>query len=60
MSWEDPLEKGMATNFSIAAWRVAWTEEPGGIQSTWDRKESDVTEATERDTQLFLGIQLEA
>ena len=60
MSWEDPLEKGMATNFSIAAWRVPWTEEPGGIQSTWDRKESDVTEATERDTQLFLGIQLEA
>ena len=50
----------MATNFSIAAWRVPWTEEPGGIQTTWDRKESDVTEATERDTQLFLGIQLEA
>ena len=31
--WEDPLEKGMATHSSIPAWRVAWTEEPGGLQS---------------------------
>ena len=30
---EDPLEKGMATRPSILAWRIAWTEEPGGIQS---------------------------
>ena len=27
---EDPLEKGMATHFSILAWRIPWTEEPGG------------------------------
>ena len=27
---EDPLEKGMATYFSILAWRIPWTEEPGG------------------------------
>ena len=32
--WEDPLEKGMATHFSILAWRISWTEEPGGLQST--------------------------
>ena len=31
---EDPLEKGMATHFSILAQRVPWTEEPGGLQST--------------------------
>jgi len=31
---EDPLEKGMATHFSILAWRIPWTEEPGGLQST--------------------------
>ena len=31
---EDPLEKGMATHCSILAWRIPWTEEPGGIQST--------------------------
>ena len=30
---EDPLEKGMATHSSILAWRISWTEEPGGPQS---------------------------
>ena len=30
---EDPLEKGMATHASILAWRIPWTEEPGGLQS---------------------------
>ena len=28
---EDPLEKEMATHFSILAWRILWTEEPGGL-----------------------------
>ena len=31
---EDPLEKEMAAHSSILAWRISWTEEPGGIQST--------------------------
>ena len=30
---EDPLEEGMTTHFSILAWRIPWTEEPGGLQS---------------------------
>ena len=30
---EDPLEKGIATHASILAWRIQWTEEPGGPQS---------------------------
>ena len=30
---EDPLQKEMATHFSILAWRTPWTEEPGGLQS---------------------------
>ena len=30
---EDPLEEGMATHSSIPAWRLPWTEEPGGLQS---------------------------
>ena len=30
---EDPLEKGMATHPSILAWRIPWTEEPGGLRS---------------------------
>ena len=38
---EDPLEEGMATHSSILAWRIPWTEEPGGIQS----KEQEMTEA---------------
>ena len=30
---KDPLEEGMATHSSILAWRIAWTEQPGGLQS---------------------------
>ena len=30
---EDPLEEGMATHPGILAWRIPWTEEPGGLQS---------------------------
>ena len=33
LSWEDPLEKGMATHSSILAWRIPWTEEFGGLHS---------------------------
>ena len=33
LSQKDPLEKGMATHSSILAWRIPWTEEPGGLQS---------------------------
>ena len=40
---EDPLEKRMATYFSILAWIIPWTEEPGGLQSM-GREESNMTE----------------
>ena len=33
LGWEDLLEEGMATHSSILAWRILWTEEPGGLQS---------------------------
>ena len=33
LDWEDPLEEGKATHSSILAWRIPWTEEPGGLQS---------------------------
>ena len=33
LGWEDPLEKGLATHFSILTWRSLWTEEPGELQS---------------------------
>ena len=32
LGWEDPLEEGMATLFSVLAWRIPWTEEPRGLQ----------------------------
>ena len=34
LSWEDPLEKEMATHSSILAWRIPWREEPSRLQST--------------------------
>ena len=43
---EDPLEEGMATPSSILAWRIPWTEEPGGLHPI----ESDLTEATQQST----------
>ena len=46
---EDPLEEGMATHSRILAWRIPWTEEPGG-NSPWGWKESDTTE------QLMLSL----
>ena len=33
LSYEDPLEEGKATHSSILAWRIPWTEEPGGLQT---------------------------
>ena len=33
MGQEDPLEKGMANHSSILAWRIPWTEDPGGLQT---------------------------
>ena len=35
LGWENPLEVGMATYSSILAWRIPWTEEPGGVAKSW-------------------------
>ena len=45
LGWEDPLEEEVATDFSILAWRVPWTEEPGGGVGGGSQ-ESDTTEVT--------------
>ena len=37
LSREEPLEKGVATHTSILAWRIPWTEEPGGLEDPMDR-----------------------
>ena len=38
LGWADSLEKGMATHSCILAWRIPWTEEPGGLQSMGSQK----------------------
>ena len=38
LDWEDPLEEGMATHSGILAWRIPWTEEPGGLQSVGSQR----------------------
>ena len=38
LGWEDPVEKEIATHSSILAWRIPWTEEPGGLQSTGSQR----------------------
>ena len=53
--WEDPLEKGMATHSSILAWRIPWTEEPGGLQSM-GCKGSYMTERLDTFTSLFTKV----
>ena len=49
---EDPLEEGMATHSSILAWRIPWTEEPGGLQSIAS-KELDTTEGLTMHTHTY-------
>ena len=38
LGWEDPLEEEMATHFSILAWEIPWTEEPGRLQFMGSQK----------------------
>ena len=38
LGWEDPQEKEMATRSSVLAWKIPWTEEPGGLQSTGSQR----------------------
>ena len=49
LGWEDPLEEEMATHSWILAWRIPWTEEPGGLQSV------RLQTATEQQQLLFTG-----
>ena len=53
---EDPLEKGMATHSNILAWRILWTEEPGGLQSVgWQRvRHNQVTNTTKLQILLLI------
>ena len=48
LGWEDPLELEMATHSSVLAWKIPWTEEPGGLQSMGLQR-LDMTEHVHRD-----------
>ena len=50
LSWEDPLEKEMATHSSILAWRIPWTEEFGGLYGPWGHEELDMAERLRHST----------
>ena len=72
LSWEGPLEKGMATHSSMLAWRIPWTEEPGGLQSMESQRvrhdwapqhsteglEADVLVSAVVSEQMLLGLPL--
>ena len=49
LSWEDPLEKEMATHSSILDWKIPWTEEPGRLQPMrWQRVRHDLATAQQQ------------
>ena len=52
---EDTLEEGMAAHSNVLAWRISWTEEPGGY-SPWGHKESDTTEVTKHSTRVRTSV----
>ena len=55
LSWEDPLEKEMATHLSILAWKIPWIEDPGGLQSTQSQRDTTEKLNTEHwKTPVFL------
>ena len=53
--WEDPLEEDMATHSSRLAWRIQWTEEPGGLWTTGS-KESDRAELTLHEQVMYKAL----
>ena len=57
LGWEDSLEKGMAAHSSILAWRIPWTEEPGGLCGI---AESDMTEQLSTGTVTYSRASLVA
>ena len=46
LGWEDPLEKEMAIHSSTIAWKIPWTEEPGGLQSMESQSRTQLSNFT--------------
>ena len=58
LGWEDPLEEGMATHSSILAWRITWTEGPGGLQSTGSQRVSHDWATARHGVRIYTGTHL--
>ena len=56
MGWEDPLEEVMATHSSILAWRIPWTEEPGGLRGAWQAAVHGVTKSQTLLSDFHIGL----
>ena len=56
LSWEDPLEEGMTTHSSILAWRIPWTEEPGGLQSMGLQSQIRLSNNKKRNIYIYIYI----
>ena len=56
LGWEDSLEEGMATHPSILAWRIPWTEKPGGLQSTGSQSRTQLKLLAEHGTEGFTRL----
>ena len=54
LGWEDPLEEGRATHSSILAWRISWTEEPGGLQSIESESQARVKQQHVRTCHCYI------
>ena len=55
---EDPLEKGIAIHSSILAWRIPWTEEPGGLQSVESKSQTRLSEHTRIGIRYLYNLKL--
>ena len=56
LGWEDPLKEGMATHCSVLAWRIPWTEEPGGLQSMGLKESDTIDPLPEHDCSNHTGL----
>ena len=53
---EDPLEEDMATHSSILAWRIPWTEEPGGLQSTGSQSQTQLSDKVQHCFHKYITV----
>ena len=56
---EDPVEEGMATHSNILAWRIPWTEEPGGLQSMGSQSQTRLRTQEHKEQALVVEEVLE-